>query len=58
MRDRFWAEKPRLPGSRLSLVDEVLTIHPRKSFRAELIGRDYELPLKVSLRELVEPGGG
>ncbi len=54
---RFHDDVPSLVD-RLSLVDEVLTIHPRKSFRAELIGRDYELPLKVSLRELVEPGGG
>lgn len=54
---RFHDDAPSLVD-RLSIVDEVLTIHPRKSFRAELIGRDHELPLKVSLRELGEPGGG
>lgn len=35
---------------RLTIVDEVLMIHPRKSFRAELITQDYELPLQVNLR--------
>jgi|GEM_PF-1871669 len=36
---------------RLAIVDEVLVIHPRKSFRAELVTRQYDLPLRISLRE-------
>jgi hypothetical protein len=46
---RFHDDAPSLVG-RLAIVDEVLTIHPRKSFRAELVTRDNELPLRVNLR--------
>ena len=46
---RFHDDAPGLVD-RLSIVDDMLTIHPRKSFRASLVGRDYELPLKVDLR--------
>lgn len=46
---RFHDDAPSLVD-RLAIVDEVLTIHPRKSFRASLVTQAYELPLKVNLR--------
>jgi hypothetical protein len=46
---RFHDDAPALVD-RLAIVDEVLVIHPRKSFRAELVQRKYEVPLRVSLR--------
>lgn len=36
---------------RIAVVDEVLVIYPRRSFRASLITREHELPLRVNLRE-------
>ena len=46
---RFHDDAPSLVD-RLAIVGEVLTIHPRKSFRAEQILQDFELPLRVDLR--------
>jgi len=46
---RFHDDAPSLVD-RLAIVDEVLVIHPRKSFRANLVARDYDLPLRVDLR--------
>lgn len=47
---RFHDEAPSLVD-RLAIVDEVLTIHPRRSFRAEQILQEYSLPLRVNLRD-------
>jgi len=37
---------------RLAIVGNLLTIHPRKSFRAQLTSGEYDVPFRVNLAEL------
>jgi hypothetical protein len=48
---RFYDEAPSLID-RIAIVGDVLTIHPRKSFRAELVTKPYTVPIEVDLAGL------
>lgn len=48
---RFYDEASSLVD-RISIKNNHLTIHPRKSFRASLITADYHVPIQVDLTEL------
>jgi len=48
---RFYDEAPSLVD-RIAIVGDVLTIHPRKSFRAELVTKPYKVPIEVDLAGL------
>lgn len=48
---RFYDEAPSLVD-RIAIVKDVLTIHPRKSFRAQLVTRPYKVPVELDLAAL------
>jgi hypothetical protein len=48
---KYYDEVPFL-ADRIAIVGGVLTVHPRKSFRASLTTREYPVPLQANLAEL------
>lgn len=48
---RFYDEAPSLVD-RIAIVKDVLTLHPRKSFRAELVTGPYKVPVELDLAAL------